>query len=260
MLETHDHGAVRELRLARPPANALAPELVSALADAVTGAPGAGAEALVVSGAPGMFSAGLDVPYLLSLDRPGIEQAWRGFYRLLAALAASELPVAAAITGHSPAGGAVISLFCDRRVMADGPFAIGLNEVQVGIPLPRTLLLAFARVLGNRHVAEGLAVEGAMLSPAEALRVGLVHELAPPGEVVPRAVDWCSRLLALPRQAMLRTRAVGRRDLRRLAESIDQDEISRLVDDWFSDETQRTLRALVARLAAKKENGDERSG
>ena len=255
MLRSLDHGPVRELRLERPPANALAPELVTALAAAVRAAPAGGADAIVLSGAPGMFSAGLDVPYLLTLDRDGIAAAWAGFYDLLRALADSPVPIAAAITGHSPAGGAVLAIFCDRRVMVEGPFAIGLNEVQVGIPLPPALLGALVWVVGQR-TAERLAVAGAMVTADEALRVGLVDELAPPDEVIERALGWCQTLLELPRGPMLTTRARARRDLRELVREGDEREVEWLVDDWFDAETQAALTALVARLKAKKESAD----
>ncbi len=251
LLRAVDHGPVRELRLDRPPANALSPDLVAAIAAALRAAPVDGAEALVLSGAPGMFSAGLDVPYLLTLDRGGIAAAWTGFYDLLQALADSPVPIAAAITGHSPAGGAVLAICCDRRVMAEGRFAIGLNEVQVGIPLPPALLAALQRVVGRRS-AERLAVAGEMVSPEEALRVGLVDELAPPDEVVERALEWCRRLLALPRGPMLRTRERARHDLRELMRAGDEREIEGLVDDWFGEETQAALTAMVERLKAKR--------
>ena len=115
MIITLDHGAVRELRLNRPPANALSPQLIVALREAVEGAPQDGVRALVLSGAPGMFSAGLDVPLLLTLDRAAMAGVWRDFYALLRALASSSIPIAAAITGHAPAGGTVLPLFCDWR-------------------------------------------------------------------------------------------------------------------------------------------------
>ncbi|HSG38224.1 MAG TPA: enoyl-CoA hydratase/isomerase family protein, partial [Thermoanaerobaculia bacterium] len=132
MLQTIDHGPVRELRFNRPPVNALSPELISALRLGVESAPGEGARALVISGSPGRFSGGLDVPLLIHLDRDAIAATWRDFYAMMRALATSSIPIAAAITGHSPAGGAVISIFCDTRIMAEGDFRIGLNEVQVG--------------------------------------------------------------------------------------------------------------------------------
>src|SRR5690606_5372216 len=137
MLEIVDHGGgVRELRLARPPVNALDPVLVADLRAAVERAESAGVRALVLSGGPRVFSGGLDVPALLALDRPAMEAFLADLLELLRALATSPVPVIAAVTGHSPAGGAVLAIQCDYRVMAEGDFRIGLNEVAVGLPLP----------------------------------------------------------------------------------------------------------------------------
>ncbi len=111
MILTIDHGAVRELKLNRPPANAFSLELIVALKQAVGSAPQDGARALVLSGAPGRFSAGLDVPLLLTLDRPAMEALWREFYGLLGALALSPIPVVAAMTGHATAGGPFCRFF-----------------------------------------------------------------------------------------------------------------------------------------------------
>jgi Delta3-Delta2-enoyl-CoA isomerase len=250
MIQTIDHGPVREVRLDRPPVNALSPELIAALREAVEGAPGDGAQALVLSGAPGRFSGGLDIPYLINLDEPAITAAWRDLYSLMGALAASPIPVAAAVTGHSPAGGAVLAIFCDARFMAEGDFKIGLNEVQVGIPLPALIFRAFRRLLGPRQ-AERLAVSGQLISGAEAHAIGLVDELVPPDRVVERAVEWCNGLLALPPQAMAITRFNARADLVALFDN-PEEELADLVDTWFSEETQGVLRMVVERLTKRK--------
>jgi enoyl-CoA hydratase/carnithine racemase len=110
MLEFIRHDAILELRLSRPPVNALNPELVRRLRKAVEDADADGARGIVLSGRPGMFSAGLDVPELLQLDRTQLVAFWQDFFGLCAALAASPIPVVAAIGGHSPAGGAVLSI------------------------------------------------------------------------------------------------------------------------------------------------------
>lgn len=128
MISITNHGAVRELQLNRPPVNALNLELVAALRQAVKAAPEDGVLALVLSGAPGRFSAGLDVPLLLGLDRPAMAALWREFYGLLKALAGSPIPIVAAITGHAPAGGTVLPLFCDWRVGAEGEFKLGAER------------------------------------------------------------------------------------------------------------------------------------
>ena len=100
-----------------------------------------------------------------------MEQTLRDFFRLMRALAASPIPTVAAITGHAPAGGAVLSIFCDARVMAEGDFRIGLNEVQVGLSLPRVIHTALVRVVGERQ-AERLGVGGLLVPAGEALRIG----------------------------------------------------------------------------------------
>ncbi|WP_174764243.1 enoyl-CoA hydratase/isomerase family protein, partial [Andreprevotia sp. IGB-42] len=134
MLQVIEHAeGIRELRIAAPPVNALNPALIRALREAILAAPAEGAQALVLSGAPGMFSAGLDVPALLALTAEQMPPVWADFFGIFGALACSPIPVVAAISGHSPAGGAVMAVFCDYRVMAEGAFCIGLNEVQVGL-------------------------------------------------------------------------------------------------------------------------------
>ncbi len=251
MIQTLDQGPVRELRLDRPPANALSPELISALREAVEGAPRDGVRALVLSGSPRMFSGGLDVPLLIQLDRPAIAATWRDFYAMMRALATSPVPVVAAVTGHAPAGGAVLSLFCDYRVMSEGDFKIGLNEVPVGIPLPPVIFKAMRRLVGGRQ-AERLCVGGLLISGDEALRVGLVDELAAPERVVERAVEWCRSLLALPPRAMAATRNLARADLAALFAEETGAEVEGVLEDWFGEETQRTLRELMEKLAKRK--------
>jgi 3,2-trans-enoyl-CoA isomerase len=250
MIDVVDHGPVRELRLNRPPVNALHPGLMSALRGAVAQGIGAGKSALVLSGSPGIFSAGLDVPALLALDRTSLRATWELFFGLLSDLAHCPIPIAAALTGHSPAGGTVLALFADHRVMAEGTFRVGLNEVQVGLPVPPALLRALTFWCGERAAAR-LAIGGLLIDPAEALRVGLVDEVLPMAEVVPRAVAWAQDLLQRPPAAMRGTRALVRQPLREAFASVDAAMIDGVVEQWQSSETQDVLKRLVARLSKK---------
>src|SRR5690349_24396095 len=99
MILTFEHGDIRELRLNRPPVNALSPELIAALLRAVEAAPRDGNRALGLSGSPGISSAGLDVPLLLKLDRMAMAGLSRGSYVLLGTIAAWPMPIAAGIPG-----------------------------------------------------------------------------------------------------------------------------------------------------------------
>lgn len=250
MIVTTDHGWVRELRLNRPPVNALTTELLSALRRAMEQAVGDGARALVISGSPGMFTAGLDVRLLIGLDAAGIGLLWRELYGVMKALATSPIPIAAALTGHAPAGGTVIALFCDWRVAPEGDFKMGLTEVQVGIPLPPVIMQALRRQVGARQ-AERLSVGGPVVTSEEALRAGLVDELAPPDQVVSRAVAWCQTLVSVPPEAMKATRQRARADLTSLFAHDPEEELRTVTKAWWSAETQNTLKAVVERMAKK---------
>lgn len=251
MIDAIDHGAVRELRLNRPPANALSPELIPAIMRAVDTAPKQGVRALVLSGSPGRFCGGLDVPLLVTLDRPAMTAMWRDFYSMMCVLAACPVPIAAAITGHAPAAGTVLTLFADYRIVAEGDWKLGLNEVQVGLTLPPVIFSALHRLIGA-HQAERLAVSGLLVSPPEALRIGLVDEIVPPAKVVDRAVEWCQGMVALPEGAMTATRQKARSDLTKLFEHNFANELEDVLDMWWDDDTQSILRSLAERLAKKK--------
>ncbi len=250
MLDIIRHDTIHELRLSRPPVNALNPALVRSLREAVESAPAQGAHGLVLSGAPGMFSAGLDVPTLLQLDRAAFRFFWVDFFGLCAALARSPIPIAAAITGHSPAGGAVLAILCDYRVMARGEFRIGLNEVQVGLSVPECIQAALRRLVGT-YRAERLLVAGAMLEAEQALAVGFVDELIDTDLVVPRALAWIGDLLKFPPQAMRETRRLARADLAEVFADPDALPVEQFLDGWFAPEAQTVLKALVARLKSK---------
>jgi Delta3-Delta2-enoyl-CoA isomerase len=250
MIVTVDHGPVRELRLARPPVNALNPELLRALRVAIAQAREDSCGAIVLSGSPGRFSGGLDVPQLLQLDRSEMRATWELFFALLKDIACSDLPIAAALTGHSPAGGTVLAIFADFRVLAEGPYLVGLNEVRVGLPVPEVLYRALVHVVGARQ-AERLAVGGLLLDPAEALRAGLVDEVVPVDDVIPRAVAWTTDLLSRPAVAMSTTRRRARRPLQEAFDIVTPTMLDGLADQWFSAETQSVMRALASKLGQR---------
>lgn len=250
MLNIIDHDDVRELRMERPPVNAFNPALVAALQEALAAA-GRECSAVVLSGRPGMFSAGLDVPELLGLDHDGMRQFWKGYFGLLEALARSPVPVAAAITGHSPAGGAVVCLFCDYRVMSRGEFVFGLNETRVGLLVPEVIQQALVRLTGP-HRAERLIVGGELLTPQAAKKAGLLDTLADdPETAVTEALAWCKQLTALPRHAMLGNRAMLRAELCGWFDKLGDAEVAHFVEGWFHPDAQAVLRQLVQQLKSR---------
>jgi 3,2-trans-enoyl-CoA isomerase len=250
MLKIIEHGEIVELSLDRGPVNAMTVELLDTLVQSHAETVAQGARAIVISGREGLFSAGLDVPVLIELSRFDIECFWTGFFTTMRALAGSPVPVAAAITGHAPAGGTVLSLYCDYRVATRGNYALGLNEVSVGLPVTRNVLYALESVIGARQ-AGSLSTNAIVLSPEEALSCGLVDDLADSGKAVEHCLLWAQNLLELPNVAMNKTRLAGKSELIRMSSEISS--YSRLATDaWFNDEAQQMLRKLVDKLNSKK--------
>ncbi len=251
MLNIINHGQVRELRLARAPVNALNTELVKLLTHSVREAM-TEFGAIVISGQDGIFSAGLDIVELMQFDRDGLREFWAAFFELLETVACSSIPIAAAVTGHSPAGGAVIFMLCDYRVMSSGKYLTGLNETRVGLIIPPVLQNAMARLVGPR-IAEQMLVEGAMIGPEDAAKIGFVDALETGYEAtIQHAINWCENLLSLPQHSMLGNRVNMRAHFKEEFASHNEASIESFVDTWFSDETQQVISALVAQLKSKK--------
>ena len=260
MLEAIDHpsradaaldgGRIRELKLARPPVNALHGELLGSLLAALQRA-GKEAAAVVMTGQPGLFSAGLDVRGMLQLDREAITAFFIELWRLQYALASCPIPVIFGLTGHSPAGGTVLAIYGDYRVMALGDFRLGLNEVQVGLIPGPPIHGAFARLVGG-HAAQ-LLTRGVLVDPATALRVGLVDELCDASQVQARALEVAREFCALPREPMLKTRKLVRADLLALfgkpgQELMAEREFGRMgTEMWFAPTAQAVLKKLFVK-------------
>ncbi|MGI9309546.1 MAG: enoyl-CoA hydratase-related protein, partial [Gammaproteobacteria bacterium] len=130
-------------------------------------------------------------------------------------------------------------------VAAAGRFKIGLNEVQVGLPVPQTILLAFERLVGS-HRAAVLATQGSLIGPDEALATGLVDELVDADQVVAQAIARAEALAALPPIAMNQTRLQSKAAFVSALQGTRDAEVA--TDYWFSEETQQAMHALVESL------------
>jgi enoyl-CoA hydratase len=154
------------------------------------------AKAVVIVGRPGKFSAGFD----LSVMTAGPDQA-RDLLRAGADLALRiytfPMPVLLAVTGHALAMGAIVLMAADVRIGAEGPFKIGLPEVEIGMPLPK-FAVEFARDrLSKRHFVS--AVQHARVtSPADAVDVAFLDRVVDPdlveSETLAAAHDLADRL------------------------------------------------------------------
>jgi enoyl-CoA hydratase/carnithine racemase len=243
VITQHTHGPVVELRLDRRPANALnraaCEQWTQGLRDAITG----GADAIVLSGASGVFSSGADLIELARADRGGFAEFCRALGELVVEVARCPVPVAAALTGHCLGGAAGVAVLCDARFMATGHYRFRLNYVAMGLVPPAYVRRVVERLVGPGQAAR-LLIGALALEPDEARALGIVDRTVAPGDVVGAAVDWCRQQLALPRTAMLETRKRQREEL--VACVVPENlEIDETTDRWFGAEVQARLAKLV---------------
>lgn len=145
-----------------------------------------------------VFSAGNDLLELYapktSLER--YTEFWVVSNRFLVKLYRSRLVTVAAVRGASPAGGCIMALCCDHRILTTTG-TIGLNEVLLGIPVPKFWGMLMTRVLGT--AAEKVLLTGKLMTPQEAKAVGLADLLVEGHEsLLPAAEKLMSQLQRLP--------------------------------------------------------------
>nr|VFJ87410.1 MAG: Enoyl-CoA hydratase/carnithine racemase [Candidatus Kentron sp. LFY] len=251
MLKKIDHGPIREIQLDQPPVNALRAPSINALRHAIDDARSEGAEALMLTGIPGYFSVGLDIAYQMKQDQQAANQVFHEIFTLMRSIGTSRLPMVAAMEGHAVGGGAIMAILCDYRVMAEGKHKIGLPEVHAGLPIPPVTFHLASRLVGPR-IAERLCVEGRLVAPIEAERIGLVDEVVPQQNVKEVALSWCQRMVKLPARAMRLTRAASRTEVATLLATFGWEELDELAAGWSGEETQKALRAALENMKKRK--------
>jgi len=237
------------LSLARGKANALNYALVDELCTAVSAAAADGSVRGLVLGSdrPRFFSSGFDIREVFQYDREQMASFFGRFIDLYESLYRFPKPVVAALSGHTFAGGAILAIACDFRIMAMGDFGFALNEVNLGLALSpgiRRMLVSAVGVARGREVL----LFGEPLSPVRAHEIGLVRELAPADQVRGRAIA-CARFLAAKPP-------VAYREIKRsLRESMGADDapgdratLAQFLDMWFSEEARECRREVAARV------------
>lgn len=238
------------LRMNTGKANAINAAWIARMNAALDEAAQAGSRALVVTGTDAFFSGGLDLLALVDLDRPALSAFVDSFNAVMLRLFTLPLPVVAAVNGHAIAGGCVLALQADVRVIAQGKGRIGLNEVPLGISLP-ALVLETLRAQVPPGSLVPIALEGRLLDPAAALQLGLVHEVVEPGDLISRALAHAARLAVLPSQSFAAVKAALRAPALAAVRAAAASESARWLDVWFSPGGQAGVRAAVARLGKK---------
>ncbi len=240
---------VAVLKMVRGKGNALNPQLVEDLLEALQRPDVAEeARALVMTGDSGFFCAGLDVVELAEFDEDRMLAFVDRLQGLLATVYVWTRPVVAAINGHAIGGGCLLALAADWRTLGEGSFKVGLNEINLGLPLPQAGL-EIARAQLTPHAWAEVVYGGELHDNSATLRLGLADEVQPAAKLLDLAIHRAQTWAERPQVAFHRVKA-GLRD--RVLLQIRQDHERRQeewVNLWFHPRAQERIQEIKQRLS-----------
>jgi len=171
------------------------------------------------------------------------------FAQAMGSLYGLRQPVVAAVNGHAVAGGCILALTADYRVLRRGA-QIGLNEVKVGVPLPWSVsVLLRATVLPTALTR--IALLGRNFSDAEALALGLADELAESDGFEAACRARLSEFTEKDARALATTKGYLRAATLQEMKARERETIGDFLDGWFSAGTQARIRRVVESLTGK---------
>jgi enoyl-CoA hydratase len=204
---------------------------------------------LLASAHPKLFSPGLDLITLVDLDRGQMEAFMARFGQAMMALYDLPKPMLAAVNGHAVAGGCILALTADYRVLKRGA-QIGLNEVKIGVPLPWFVSVLLRASVSPASLAR-VALLGRNFADEEALRTGLADEIAEADGFETTCLERLQEFAEKDIPALATTKRYLRQDALRAMKAHEDGFAKDFLDGWFSEPTRERLRQIVGSLSAK---------
>ena len=243
-----DHG-IHRLTMTHG-ANALDGPLVGALRDSFERLRAGGAPAVVLASAhPSLFCPGWDLKFLGEADREAVGAFLVAFNALILQIFSYPGPTAAAIGGHSVAGGCLLSLAFDLRVMAEGRPRQGLSELNLGVPVPGNCMRMLRARLSSPAL-DHLVFRGEGCTAQKARELGVVHRTALPEEALSVTEIELGKLARRPRRAFVESKKFLFGDVWKMMAEFRPDENDAFLDCWFEDETRGRITDVASRLSS----------
>jgi 3,2-trans-enoyl-CoA isomerase len=202
---------------------------------------------VILTGKEGFFTAGLDLIELYDYDEEEIRAFWTKFLDLVKTLTLFKKPMVAAISGHSPAGGCVLAICCDYRVMAEGKYIIGLNEVPVGIIVPEGIFELYAFWIGKAKAYQYL-LEGKLMGVEEALNVGLIDATSNIDSLMTVAQKKINTYLQYDQITWQQTKLNLRKELITKVSEDQTEMLNKMLQQWWSPSTRSILKTIIQNL------------
>ena len=195
-----------------------------------------------------IFSGGFALPIIASFEREALHDFLSTFMLCLDHLLRLPCPSICAVDGHAVAGGFILSLATDFRVVTRAPIKLGLPEVNLGMPVPAGAQALFI-ARSSEAFAHHYCCTGELFTPEEGYRIGYASQLA--DDVNAAALQLAQQLAAKPAQGLKIGRNFMNRALADRVQAADQAYMSAFLDAWFLPEAQTYIQAQAQKLSKR---------
>ena len=237
-------GGIATVALSRGKVNAINQTVVDELRQCLeTLAVDRDLKAVVLTGRGKFFSFGFDVTEFLSYTKVEFAGYLTAFTDLYTYLFTYPKPVVAALNGHTIAGGCMLALACDYRLMVTGKSKISLNEITFGASVfaGSTEMLRFC--IGSAKATDVL-FSGAMYSAEEAMALGLVQAISNEDQLIDRARRIAADMASKPAQAFTGIKSLLRKPVADEMVRRERESIEAFVEIWYTEETWASIQKI----------------
>lgn len=210
LIAYHLEDGIATLTLNNGKVNAISPDVIAAFNAALDQAV-ADRAVVIITGQPGILSGGYDLKVMTAGPKEAVSLVTAGS-TLARRLLAHPFPVIVACPGHAVAKGAFILLSADFRIGVDGPFSIGLNEVQIGMTMHHAGI-ELARDRLRRSAFHRSVINGEMFDPQSAVDAGFLDKVVSAEELQGAALAAARQLKKINMTAHKNTKLKVRKAL-----------------------------------------------
>ncbi len=200
-------------------------------------------KAIILTGQGKFFSFGFDIPEFMSYPKEDFIRYLTKFTGLYTYLFLFAKPIVAALNGHAIAGGCMLALACDSRIMASGKAKISLNEISFGASVFAGSVEMLKFCVGHKN-AEKVLYSGAMYTAEEAIQLGIIDQICPPENLIDTARVAARDFTGKDLVAFRAIKGLSRKPVAEEMVKREKDSIREFVEIWYSERTWKNLEEI----------------
>jgi Delta3-Delta2-enoyl-CoA isomerase len=236
---------IAEARLKRGKVNALSEPAVEEITDCLRSlAADLDTRAVILTGDGAFFSFGFDIPEFLGYSRESFAKFLQRFTALYSYLFTYPKPIVAALNGHAIAGGCMLALACDYRIMVSGKAKISLNEISFGSSVFAGSVEMLRFLVGGKN-AQAILYDGTMYSAETAVQLGMIDKVSSTERLMKDAREMAQRMTEKDAAAFRSIKNLLRAPVAEDMARNEERSVQEFVSIWYSESTRQNLRGIT---------------